>query len=271
MRLARLVRELSEKILVRLEARKPLLVTFSGAQGCGKTTVCEKLRHVLEDQGFRTRVLALDDFYLTKNDRKTLADKIHPLCSVRGVPGTHDLKYLKKVIRSLLHANENSKVRMPSFSKAADDRRNSLEFIFHNGCVDVILLEGWCVGARSSFVQSLPENDWEIAKDPFATWKVWTKNAAIQYETIWRATDFSVLLLQSDFERTVDDRWRQEKELLKASGSRQFQSRREVLEFCNHYRSWTVGMCDHFPKTADLVVECLEDFVYKMWEENKLR
>jgi D-glycerate 3-kinase len=262
MYLEQLVREIENSVLSRLKSTRPLVVGFSGAQGSGKSTICGSLQNVLTRRGLVTLTLCLDDFYLKNSERLVLGEEVHPLCTVRGVPGTHDVKYLKDTLVALMQADGSSKTCWPSFSKACDDRYDQDKFYHHEGHVDVILLEGWCVGAQSSFVQSFSENEWEAEHDQHCRWKVWTKNAAVQYESIWRAIDLSVMLFQNSFERVIDARWQQEKDLLKRSGESQFQSREEVVEFCQYYCSWTRGMCAYFPDLADLVFYCLEGYSY---------
>jgi len=262
MYLEQLVREIKNSVLLRLKITRPIVVGFSGAQGSGKSTICRSLKNDLTKRGLVTLTVGLDDFYLKNSERVALSKEVHPLCSVRGVPGTHDVSYLKDILAALINADASSKICWPSFSKASDDRCEQDKFYYHEGHVDVILLEGWCLGARPSFVQSLPENEWELEQDPLCRWKAWTKNAAIQYESIWQAIDFSVMLFQNSFERVIDARWQQEKNLLKRSGESQFQSRSDVVEFCQYYRSWTRGMCVHYPDLADLVFDCLGGYSY---------
>ena len=112
----------------------------------------------------------------------------------------------------------------------------------------------------------MSENEWEFEHDPYCRWKAWTKDAATQYESIWQAIDFSVMLFQGSFERVIDARWQQEKELFKRSGDSHFKSRSDVVEFCQYYRSWTRGMCAHFPDLADLVFDCLDGYSYAIKE-----
>ena len=149
MYLEQLVREIENSVLSRLKFARPLVVSFSGAQGSGKSTICRGLKNVLAKRGLVTLTLGLDDFYLESSERLLLGKEIHPLCSVRGVPGTHDVKYLKDTLTVLIQADEVSKISWPSFSKASDDRSDRDKFHRHEGHVDVILLEGWCVGAKA--------------------------------------------------------------------------------------------------------------------------
>ena len=75
---------------------------LSGGQGAGKTTITSLLNIILTNY-FKKKVciFSIDDFYKTHNDRKKLSKNIHPLLGTRGVPGTHDIKfiidYLKKI------------------------------------------------------------------------------------------------------------------------------------------------------------------------------
>ena len=46
--------------------------------------------------------------------------KIHPLCSVRGVPGTHDIDLGIRTINNLLKAKPSTITYIPSFSKIQD-------------------------------------------------------------------------------------------------------------------------------------------------------
>ena len=55
----------------------------------------------LESQGKTAITLSLDDFYLSKAARAHLAETVHPLCSARGVAGTHDVDLLKQTLAQL--------------------------------------------------------------------------------------------------------------------------------------------------------------------------
>ena len=68
----------------------------------------------------RTVVLSLDDFYLTKEERRQMAADIHPLLMTRGVPGTHDVPLLLRTIEQLRAGHDG--VSLPVFDKASDDR-----------------------------------------------------------------------------------------------------------------------------------------------------
>ena len=66
-------------------------------------------------------VFSIDDFYKTKSERIKMSKTIHPLFLTRGVPGTHDVKLLNKVILKLKKKKFKS-VLVPKFDKSRDDR-----------------------------------------------------------------------------------------------------------------------------------------------------
>ena len=90
--------------------------------------------------------LSLDDFYLTKDARQRLAREVHPLLATRGPPGTHDVGMAGATIDAL---RAKSKATLPRFDKASDTRAPRNTWQTFASPVDVILLEGWCVGAVS--------------------------------------------------------------------------------------------------------------------------
>ena len=99
-------------------------------------------------------VTSIDDFYLTHADQSELASKYptNPLVQHRGQPGTHDLPLAQQTLSSL---RDRQKVQIPVYDKSAfngqGDRTDSSVWESFNDSepsVDVVLIEGWCVGFR---------------------------------------------------------------------------------------------------------------------------
>ena len=244
---------------------KQLIIGLSGAQGSGKSTLamslCEALTSPIKGGGLNCLVLALDDFYLAKAARQNLAAKVHPLCETRGVPGTHDVVRLSQVLTDL---GEGKPVRLPQFNKTSDERTPQTEELIIDTPPDIVLLEGWCVGARPMMLASALPTDWEKARDPEGIWRSWTHNAARDYEAVWNTCDLIVQLRQSDFNDVIDARWLQEQGNAACSGHWQFQSRDAVAEFCAHYESWTKALWRHLPNYADIIIDRAADFTYRI-------
>ena len=82
--------------------KKIKIIGLSGGQGSGKSTITGILKFILKRKyGLDLCVFSIDDFYKTKAERKKMSKKVHPLFFIRGVPGTHDLSLINKIIKKL--------------------------------------------------------------------------------------------------------------------------------------------------------------------------
>jgi D-glycerate 3-kinase len=192
-------------------AGAPLLVGINGSQGSGKTTACDYLRRRLHcEWGLSVVVMSLDDFYLTRAERDDLARTVHPLLRTRGVPGTHDLPLLQQVLAAL-RAGERPDI--PRFDKAADDRLPRHRWQAPASSVDVILLEGWCMGTPPQSADQLddPVNALEREEDAGGCWRAYVNNAlATYYLPLYAQVDYWAMLRAPSFDCVY--RWRLEQE-----------------------------------------------------------
>ena len=82
--------------------KKPLLIGLAGGQGTGKTTISSIIKIILIRYfKFKVFKISLDDFYKTREQRKYLSKKIHPLLMTRGAPGTHDINLISNFLRNV--------------------------------------------------------------------------------------------------------------------------------------------------------------------------
>jgi len=250
------------------------LVGFSGCQGSGKSTLVALMAKVMREvHGVSTVVLSLDDFYLTKAARAALAESIHPLFATRGVPGTHDLALLDETIAAL--RQPSGAVPVPAFDKALDDRTEMVHWRQVSAPVQLILLEGWCVGLSPQQESELeaPINPMEAEKDPSLVWRgEVNRRLAAEYADLFGKLDTLLLLQAPSFDAVFEWRWQQEQRL-----SEQFQqghpdrpdptmSRSEVADFVLHYQRLTEHGLKTLPDRAEFVWELATDrSVERMW------
>ena len=252
------------------------LVGFSGCQGSGKSTLVALMAKVMREvHGVSTVVLSLDDFYLTKAARVALAQSIHPLFDTRGVPGTHDLALLNETIAALRQPPPGGSVPIPAFDKALDDRPEMVHWRQVSAPVQLILLEGWCVGLSPQQESELqaPINPMEAEQDPSRVWRgEVNRQLATEYADLFGKLDALLLLQAPSFDAVFDWRWQQEQRL-----SQQFQqdhpdkpdptmTRSEVADFILHYQRLTEHGLKTLPDRADFVWELATDrSVERMW------
>lgn len=239
-------------------ARGPLLVGLNGAQGTGKSTACKVLCLALEDRGLSPAVLALDDFYLDKASRVRLAQRVHPLLATRGVPGTHDVAMMADVIDALLRGEAAA---LPVFDKARDDRLPAAQWLQVERA-DVLLLEGWCIGARpqAEAELALPCNELEAQEDPDGSWRRYVNaQLAGDYASLFARLQALVMLKAPSLERVLEWRQLQEEKLAGQRSGSGVMNPQQVSKFVQHYERVTRHCLEEMPDRADYLLEVGED------------
>ncbi|MCR6660598.1 MAG: kinase [Asticcacaulis sp.] len=236
------------------EADKPFVLGVCGAQGSGKSTLSEGLVAHLEDEGLKVALLSLDDLYMAPEARPVA---LSPLFATRGVPGTHDVALGERVFAGL---KAGQPTRLPRFDKA-NDRPFPEKDWPEITAPDVIIFEGWCVGARPQSDEDLiaPVNDLERQEDG-----VWRRavNDALKgpYADLFRHIDRLVLLAAPGFDIVRDWRIEQENALrarLKAEGrtGARVMDDKEISRFTQHYERLTRHILQTMPAYADLTLQ----------------
>lgn len=269
-----------------------LTVGLCGPQGSGKSTTVDLLSRLLQAQGLRTATLSIDDLYLARGRRRALAARVHPLLLTRGPPGTHDVALGVDVLARLAR---RGRVRLPRFDKASDDPCPEANWPVFDGPADVVLFEGWCIGARPQAPEALdaPVNALERDRDPDGVWRRFVNDAlAGEYQRLFGAIDLLVQLRPPSFETVLRWRRQQEQELRRRIGKlprcslesataspelkkvspgfgkvsssfphlwRRTMSDAEVAVFVQHYERLTRHIDAEMPSRADVLVILGED------------
>ncbi len=235
------------------EAGKPVLIAFNGSQGSGKSTLCAYLEMAIANKHeLRALTLSLDDFYYSRDRRLALSQEIHPLLATRGVPGTHDMALLKVTLDNLLDMNSCNSVDIPRFDKAADDRCAEPEQV--SGPVDIVLLEGWCLGARPQPIEDLvePINALEKVDDPDGIWRNYVNGVlARDFLPLYQRVDRWVMLQAPGFDCVFQWRLEQEQKLARfrdARGGRRIMDEEQMARFIQFYERLTKTCLSQLPR-----------------------
>ena len=244
----------------RTKKCKPYLIGLAGGQGTGKTTISSILKIILTKY-FRLNVfkISIDDLYKTRKDRIILSKKIHPLLMTRGVPGTHDINFIFDLIKKTKQKSFKHQ-RLPKFNKAIDDRLKKKSWYVVKKIPDIIIFEGWCVGARAEGNVTLKKsiNLLERKEDKNLKWRKFVNDQLkTKYKKLFSQLDCLLFLKASSFK--ILQSWRLKQESLlklnsKNKANSKVMSKNEVLKFMQTYQRITQNMFKFTPKYCSIVL-----------------
>ena len=240
-----------------IKKKKTNIIGLTGGQGTGKSTISNILKIILKEAyKLETVIFSIDDFYKTLNERKRMSKKISNLFLTRGVPGTHDTKMLLKCIKKLKSKNFK-KINIPKFDKSIDDRLQKNKWLKVEKKPNIVIFEGWCVGAKAQKNKHLnsPINKLEKHKD---SKKIWRRriNSELKkdYKKIFGLIDKLIFLKVPSFKYVFKWRILQEKKLRIASNGSRTMNDKQIENFVMYYERITKHMLKTLPKKADTVI-----------------
>jgi D-glycerate 3-kinase len=233
------------------------IIGLAGGQGTGKSTISNILKIILKEAyELETVIFSIDDFYKTLKERNLIAKKISPLFITRGVPGTHDIKMLYNCIKNL-KKNNFRKFAIPKFDKSTDDRLPKIKWQKVKKKPNIVIFEGWCVGAKAQKNKDLiiPLNKLE-KQDDYK--KIWRQKVNLElkknYKRIFDLIDKLIFLKVPNFKYVFKWRLLQEKKLRITSKGNKTMTDKQVKRFIMYYERLTKHMLKVLPKTAETVI-----------------
>jgi D-glycerate 3-kinase len=237
---------------------KTLFLGFSGGQGSGKTTVAKILKIILK-KFFKREIYvsSIDDFYKTLKDRNEMSHTIHPLFKTRGVPGTHDINLVKKFFDFIKKRNFE-KFKLPKFDKSLDDRLKKKYWSNIKKRPEIVILEGWCVGAKpqSNSIINKSINVLEKYEDKHLIWRKYAnEKLKKEYKKLFAMIDHFIFMKIPNFNVVYEWRLLQESKLRKKShSSKKIMSYNEIKRFIMFYERITLQMIKDLSKSASVVI-----------------
>ena len=235
-----------EKIYQDYKKNKKInIVGLTGGQGAGKSTITQIIKLILETKyNLGVVYFSIDDFYKTLSERIILSKKIHQLFRVRGVPGTHDTDLIKKIFLKLTRKNFRP-FSIPRFDKSRDDRFPKKEWQKIKKQPQIIIFEGWCVGAKPQKKKYLKKsiNILEKKHDPEIKWRSKVNyELNNDYKKIFSKINRLIFLKVPNFDCVYKWRLLQENKLQLTSGGKKIMSPVEIKKFIMYYERITKQM-----------------------------
>ena len=237
------------KLLSHLKHKKTLMI--AGSQGSGKSTLSVLIKKFfLKFYSKNVVILSIDDFYLSSFQRKRLARKFNTdLFETRGVPGTHNLKLLDKVINNLM--KKKFPVYIPVFDKVTDNKKNYRRKISK---VDLLILEGWCVGSKPIDMKYLKMNinDLEKKNDSNLIWRTAYNSALIDYQKLFKKFDYYIFIKFPNWEFVIDWKYKQELDLRSLKSN--IHLKKKLQQFIKYYQKLSKWMSLTTPSYCNVLI-----------------
>ena len=240
--------------------KKSYFVGLAGGQGTGKTTISSLIKIILTKH-FKLKVfrISIDDFYKTRKERTNLSKRVHPMLLTRGVPGTHDINMMLNFFRKAKSKNFK-RIKLPTFNKAIDDRFSKKYWYDLRNKPDVIIFEGWCVGAKPEKNITLKKtiNSIEKAKDQKQIWRKYVnQQLKSKYKNLYSQLNCLIYLKAKNFSLLQKWRLKQERKLWlksKKNLNLKIMSRGDVINFMQTYQRITQNMFRYMPRYASIIL-----------------
>ncbi len=244
----------------KTDRKKTLIIGLAGGQGSGKTTISSILALILQ-RYFKLNVfkISIDDFYKTRRDRKILSIYKHKLLMTRGVPGTHDVDLMLKFFKKI-KSNRFKRFEVPKFNKAIDDRYPKSQWHKLKHRPDVVIFEGWCVGAKPQKTLQIknPINSLEKVHDKDAKWRSYVNyQLKRKYKILFRHLDGLLYLKAKNFNLLKNWRLKQERKLwvqTKNKKNLKIMSSGDVINFMQTYQRITQQMFKDCMKSSSIIL-----------------
>ncbi|MEA5553824.1 glycerate kinase [Anabaena cylindrica UHCC 0172] len=214
----------------RQELGRPFIQGILGGQGTGKTTMSQILSLILQQLGYRTLSLSLDDLYKTYSDRLALTQE-YPRLIWRGPPGTHDIDLGLSLLDQVRQGK--NPVSVPRFDKSAYSGagdRTTPEIVTD---VDIVLFEGWFVGVQPIKEEAFTNAPPPIITDDDRAFAREMNHQLKNYLPLWQHLDNLIVLYTNDYRLSLG--WRQQAEKQMIAAGKSGMNNSQIEEFVNYF------------------------------------
>ncbi len=149
------------------------------------------------------------------------------------------------------------RILIPRFDKSNDDRYLKKKWMKVLTKPDLVIFEGWCVGAIPQKKKDLekPINDLERVNDKNMIWrKKANEEIRYNYKKIFDLIDFLIFLKIPSFKYVYKWRLLQEKKLKKTSRGKKIMNNQDVKKFIMYYERITKNMLKTLISKSNILI-----------------
>ena len=251
------------ELLNIIKFKKTLMI--AGSQGSGKSTLSILIKKYFKRYYSKSVViLSIDDFYKSSHQRKILAKKFKTnLFETRGVPGTHNLELLNQTIDKL--KTNKFPIYLPVFDKVTDNKKNYKRIV---NKVDLIILEGWCVGSKPIDPIYLKKNinDLEKKFDPSVIWREAYNNSLSEYQKLFKKFQIYIFIKIPNWRYVIN--WKYKQELSLRSIKADIRLKKKLYQFIQYYEKLSKWMSKTSPNFCNILIKLdkkqkIKEIIYK--------
>ncbi|EGZ28732.1 hypothetical protein PHYSODRAFT_552435 [Phytophthora sojae] len=209
------------------DAKRCVCIGLSCPQGGGKTTASMYMQEALALMGKKCAVMSLDDVYWKYEQQVALAkaNPGNPLLQYRGNPGTMDVPFLMDLVHECKTSTEE--IALPRYDKSQHngrgDRAPLSEWDRQEGPLDVLLIEGWCMG-----FQAIDDSSSELSEHMKAVNK-----ELLKFDKFYEELDGLVVIKIDNLDWVYQ--WREQPEQLLREAKKPAMTPYEVRDFVDRF------------------------------------
>ncbi|TDH70615.1 uncharacterized protein CCR75_000505 [Bremia lactucae] len=234
-------------------------IGLSCPQGGGKTTLSYYFQEAMALLGVKCAIMSLDDVYLTYDQQVALAKANfnNPLLQYRGNPGTMDVPFLMNLVKECKTSAEL--IALPRFDKSRHngrgDRAPFSDWDRKQGPLDVLLIEGWCMG-----FQAIDDNSPDLRTN------MKTINKELRaFEKFYKELDGLVVIKIDKLDWIYE--WRDQPEQMLRDAKKPAMTRDEVHDFVDRfmpsYKTYLKGLYTE-PKASSSPLSTIPRLVFSI-------
>lgn len=240
-----------DKWIASANLDKPLFIFVTGQQGSGKSYTSARLQEYLNTQytQLNTILVSIDDFYLTHKDQLELEQHFpkNKLLKGRGLPGTHDLELLQKVLSIITTNAKTNTIELPRYDKSKfnglGDRLPKPDLV--ELPVHIVIFEGWFVGYNPITVTEgcFSTEDMNVVNDKLLAYG----------QLLWNnplINSIGIILRPDNLHNVYSWREQQEHQLIERTGFGMTDA--DVKKFIDRYWPCYLAYFDNLVKSNDL-------------------